>query len=104
VFFTAGFLLLMAALTRWTRWLDSVELHTSYEGAWLALGAAAVLAGVLEGRWWVLFLPAVTWLVVWAPGLDPEARAYFLIFGVPVTFIGLLLGVAGRASWMALRR
>jgi hypothetical protein len=102
--FTVAFLGLMAALTRWTRWFDWVELHTSYEGAWLSLGAAAMLVGVVEGRWWVLPLPALTWLVVWTPGMDPEARAYLFVLGIPVTFAGLLVGVAGRAWWRAAKR
>jgi membrane-anchored protein YejM (alkaline phosphatase superfamily) len=63
-----------------------------------------VLAGLVEGRWWILVLAPVTWLVVWTPGLDDEASGYFLIFGVPVTFLGLLIGVAARASWRARKR
>lgn len=102
--FSVAFLGLIAVLTRWTGWMDAVESRASYEFAWLTLGAVGLMTGLFEGRWWVLTLPFVTWVVVWVPGLDGLARAYFLFFGVPVLFVGLLLGVLVRARPRAVER
>ena len=104
IFFAVAFLVAMAVLTRWSGALDAVELKSSYAGAWVALGATAILAGIIDGRWWVLLLPAVTWVVVWLPGTSSEALGYWTVFGVPILFAGLLLGVVARRLWATVTR
>ena len=104
VLFTLGFLVLVAALTRWSSFLDDAEVRTSYEGSWVILAGICALAGFVEGRWWVLLLPPLTWVAVWAPGLTGEQRGFFLVFGVPSLFIGLLVGVMARSVLRATRR
>lgn len=99
IFFVVAFLVAMAVLTRLSGALDAVELKTSYAGAWVALGATAMLAGIIGGRWWLLLLPAITWVVVWLPETSSEALGYWTIFGVPNLFAGLLLGVVVRKLW-----
>jgi hypothetical protein len=100
-FVTAFTLLSVALFTRWTDALDGVELQSSYEASWLVVTALCACVGLLEGRWWVLLLAPLMWAVVWTPGLDAEARGYFLVFGVPAALLGLLAGVAMRkiARW-----
>lgn len=94
----------MAALSRWSTFLDDAELKTSYEGSWAILAAVCALAGFIEGRWWVLVLAPLTWTVVWTPGFTAEQSGYALLFGVPSVFIGLLVGVTARSLVRATRR
>jgi hypothetical protein len=93
---SAAFLALIVLLTRSSAFLDQVEANTSYVASWVVLGGICVLVGLIEGRWWVLLLAPLTWLVVWVPGFDSEQSSYALVFGVPALFLGLLLGVAVR--------
>jgi hypothetical protein len=99
---TGAFAALLNAVVR-SDALDRVELATSYEGTWLAFGGLFAVAGFAEGRWWVLLLTPLAWLI-FLPLTDAEGLEYALIFGVPSAFIGLGLGVAARRVAAHLRR
>jgi hypothetical protein len=83
---------------------DSVELWWSYEGAWVAVGAAFAVTGFVVGRWWALALAPYGFLMFVVLGASDEGLGYALVLGVPSAFAGLAVGLATRVAVNSLRR